>query len=106
MPRFLILYNSSSSAREQMANATPEQAKAGMEAWMSWAQEAGQAIVDLGTPLQPVAHLGAGGGAAASGYSILEGERTQIEALLAEHPHLQMPDASIDLLEALPIPGA
>ena len=34
MTRFMVLYLSSTSAREQMANATPEQAEAGMAAWM------------------------------------------------------------------------
>jgi len=31
-----------------MANVTPEQAQAGMEAWRAWAAKAGPAIVDLG----------------------------------------------------------
>jgi hypothetical protein len=32
MKRFLVLYQSATSAEEQMARATPEQAKAGMDA--------------------------------------------------------------------------
>jgi hypothetical protein len=38
MSKFLVLYRSSVSAREQMANATPEQAQAGMQAWQAWAR--------------------------------------------------------------------
>jgi hypothetical protein len=34
-----------------MAKATPEQAKAGIDAWMSWAKKAQGSIVDLGAPL-------------------------------------------------------
>ena len=45
MARFMVLYLSSTSAREQMANATPEQAQAGMDAWVQWAGKAGDAIV-------------------------------------------------------------
>ena len=51
MNKYLVLYNSPASAAEQMANATPEQAKAGMDAWMAWAQKSGEAVVDLGMPL-------------------------------------------------------
>ena len=110
MPRFLVVYNSPVSAREQMAGATPEQAKAGMEAWMAWAQKAGSAVVDLGTPLQAAAHISADGVAdgdsQAAGYSILQGDsRDEIDALLEDHPHLHTPGSSIDVFEALPIPG-
>jgi hypothetical protein len=39
MSKFLVLYNSPAPAVEMMANATPEQAPAGMEAWMAWAKK-------------------------------------------------------------------
>ena len=51
MTKFMVLYRSSTSARDQMASASPEQMKAGMEAWMHWAGKAGDAVVDLGAPL-------------------------------------------------------
>jgi hypothetical protein len=106
MGRFLILYNSPVSARDQMAGADPDQARAGMEAWMAWAQKAGEALVDLGQPVQAIARVGADGGdPQVAGYSIMEGESGQIEALLADHPHGQIPGNSIDVLEALPVPG-
>jgi hypothetical protein len=38
MPKFLVLYRSNVSAAEQMSSGTPEQMKAGMDAWMAWAQ--------------------------------------------------------------------
>jgi hypothetical protein len=47
MTMYLVLYRSSTSARDSMANATPEQAQAGMDAWMAWAGRAGNSIVDL-----------------------------------------------------------
>ena len=52
MKKFLVLYQSTVPASEQMKNATPEQAKAGMDAWMSWAGRAGSGIVDMGSPSQ------------------------------------------------------
>lgn len=52
MPKYLLLYRSPTSAPEQMASATPEQAQAGMDAWQAWMTKAGDAIVDFGAPVQ------------------------------------------------------
>jgi hypothetical protein len=111
LKRFMVLYNSPVSASEMMANASPEQAKAGMDAWMAWAQQAGDALVDFGTPVRAAARIStsgvADGDSQATGYSLLQGDSSDdIEALLKNHPHLNMPGASIDVLEALPTPGS
>ena len=111
MTKFIVLYRSALSARDQMASATPEQAKAGMEAWMAWAGKAGDAIVDLGAPLEGAAQIGAGstagGQAQITGYSILQAESVDaLASILDAHPHLQMPGSSIEVLEFLPTPGA
>ena len=108
MAKFMILYKSSTAAREQLANATPEQMQAGMEAWMTWASKAGTAVVDLGAPLAHGAYVGPGatGGADIAGYSILQADSVQaVEAILDGHPHLEMPDSSIEVLEMLSMPG-
>jgi hypothetical protein len=96
--KFLVLYRSPVPAREQMANATPEQAQAGMEAWQAWAQKAGSSIADLGAPLA--------GDGDITGFSILEADsRPALDELLADHPHRHMPEAQIDVFEFLPLPG-
>jgi hypothetical protein len=110
MTKFLVLYRSSVSAIEQMSKAPPEQAKAGMDAWMAWAQAAGTAIVDLGQPLQPVARVGSGATSASDshigGFSILQAEsRPAVEALLENHPHLMAAGGWIDVHEFLAMPG-
>jgi hypothetical protein len=100
MSKFLVLYRSPISAREQMANATPEQAQAGMQAWQAWAEGAGAPIVDLGAPLD--------GDTDVTGFSVLQADsRGSLDELLADqdHPHRQTPGASIDVLEFMPIPG-
>ena len=98
MTKYLVLYRSSTSARDQMAGATAEQAQAGMEAWQAWAGKAGSAIVDLGAPLA--------GDGDITGFSILQADsRSALDELLAEHPHRQAPGAAIDVLEFLPMPG-
>ena len=109
MTKFLVLYRSSVSAAEQMAGGTPEEAQAGMEAWMAWAQRAGGALVDLGSPVASVLAAGDGGSdpRPVGGFSILQAESLDaLTPLLKDHPHLDAPDASIDVLEFLPIPGS
>jgi len=110
MNRYVVLYRASTSAAEQMAGATPEQMQAGMDAWMSWSQRAGGAIVDLGTPLGNGRHIADGGAAPSdsdvSGFSILQAESADAALdLLRDHPHLRMPGSSIEVLEAMPMPG-
>jgi hypothetical protein len=110
MAKFLVLYNSQMSAADVMASATPEETKAGMDAWMAWAQKAGDAVVDLGLPLGPSMHLESGStsesSSDASGYSILQADSLAAAAsLLEEHPHLTVPGNTIDVLETLPMPG-
>jgi hypothetical protein len=110
MTKFMVLYKSTTSAKEQMANATPEEAKAGMDAWMAWSAEAGNAIVDLGAPLQARSEVHSGSAvdnfSKASGYSILQADSVgDLTALLRKHPHLQMPGSSIEILEMLSMPG-
>jgi hypothetical protein len=108
MTKFMVLYRSSTSARDQMANATPEQMKAGMEAWMQWAGKAGDAVVDLGAPLAPATHVGPGSSSAGeiSGYSIMQaGSAEALGGVLEGHPHLSMPGNSVEVLEMLSMPG-
>jgi hypothetical protein len=109
MAKFMILYRAPMPAREQMAGATSEQMKAGMDAWMTWAGKAGDAVVDLGTPLGYSTHAGsaAAAGEDVCGYSILQANSAQdITNILDGHPHLEMPGSSIDVLELLSMPGS
>jgi len=110
MAKFLVLYNSKMSAAEVMANATPEEAKAGMDAWLAWAAKAGDAVVDLGVPLGSGNHLEDGSASEtsneASGWSILQADSLDaVTGLLEDHPHLHVPGNTIDVLEFLPMPG-
>ncbi len=107
MKKFLVLYESSVPAMEQMT-APPEQMKAGFDLWAKWMQKASQAIVDGGAPLATPFVLKDGGpGTAGSvtGYSILQaGSRQEVERLLEGHPHFHAPGAAIEVLEFIPMP--
>ena len=69
MPRFLVLYRSSIPAGEAMANASPEQAKAGLEAWMAWAaRHDGSIVVRADDGVHLSAPVGGDGGYSAGGW--------------------------------------
>ncbi|HMF97530.1 MAG TPA: hypothetical protein VKE96_24690 [Vicinamibacterales bacterium] len=109
MKKFLVLYKSSVPAAQQMASATPEQMKAGMDLWNAWAQQAQKAIVDLGMPLgNPQEIAGASvrhSDSKVAGFSILQAESERaVTDLLMKHPHHRAPGASIEVLEMMPMP--
>jgi hypothetical protein len=111
MKKFLVLYQSTVPASEQMKSGTPEQAKAGMDAWMSWAGQVGSGIVDMGSPVAAAARLDGPGQVAAGnsqvgGYAILQADsKDALMNLLKNHPHFMAPGASIEVFEFLPMPG-
>lgn len=111
MAKFLIIYNSTQSATETMANASPEQIKAIMDEWIRWQQDAGKTFkMEWGMPLQAVGRVTPSGVTAsdiqAGGYAMAEGDSKEaLMELLRSHPQLQRPGATIDVLEMLPMPG-
>src|ERR1700730_18532596 len=104
MAKYLVVYRAPTSAREMMANATPEQTQAGMDAWMAWAHRCGDALVDLGSPLGDAIHVGAASAAGdIAGFSIIQADSAEaMRGMLDGHPHLMTPGAaSIDAYEFL-----
>jgi hypothetical protein len=111
MKKFLILYQSNIPAEQQMAKASPEQMKAGMDRWMQWTQKAGPAVIDAGMPVGHATKLTASGsrtpgGSTADGFSILQADSIDaVTKVLEGHPHFRAPGASIEVLEMMPPPG-
>jgi hypothetical protein len=110
MKKFLVLYKAPTSSFEQMMKATPEQQKAGMEAWMTWGKKAAGAIVDMGAPLGKGMRVTQGGASAnpndLGGYSILQAESKEALAeTLKGHPHFMTPEGFIEIVEIMPVPG-
>jgi hypothetical protein len=112
MAKFMVLYHAAASAREQMANLTAEQQKAGMDLWMTWSEQNKDAIVDLGAPLAGSRRVRSDSvsddsDSTVSGYSVIEAESPDAAAKILEgHPHFHTPgDSSIEVLEFLQIPG-
>jgi hypothetical protein len=112
MKKFLVLYKAPTSAFEQMRKSTPEQQKAGMEAWMAWSKKAASSIVDMGAPLGKSANVTKSGGASPTtndlgGFSIMQADSKEALAdTMKGHPHFMMADAAtIEIVELMPMPG-
>ncbi|HMI83350.1 MAG TPA: hypothetical protein VK550_04605 [Polyangiaceae bacterium] len=110
MKKFLVLYKAPTSSFEQMMKATPEQQKAGMEAWMVWGKKATAAIVDMGAPLGKSLRVTKTGASPNTndlgGYSILQAESKEALAeTMKGHPHFMTPEGFIEIVEVMPVPG-
>ena len=113
MKKFVALYLAPAAAIAQMrehVQKAPESAKAGMDAWMQWAKQHEESIVELGAPLGKTKQITAGGAADTkndiTGYSIVQADTHDAAARIFDgHPALRMPGGSIEVLECMPIPG-
>jgi hypothetical protein len=90
---------------------TPEQQKAGMDAWMAWGNKAASSIVDMGAPLGKAIRVTPAGVSPVTndlgGYSILQAASKEALAdIMKGHPHFMMGDSSIEITELMAMPGA
>ena len=114
MKKFMVLYMAHGAEFEaMMKNATPEQRKQGMDAWMKWMSANQASMVDGGAPLGKTKRVDAKGAFdarndALGGYSIVQAESADAATKMfnADHPHLRMPGAWIEIVEIMPMPGA
>ncbi len=108
MKKFLVLYRSPISTTERITKSTPEQAKAGMAAWMGWAQRSAAALVEMGAPLgDGVVLKGSTGTGYIGGFSIVQAESLDAAKKIFDgHPHFETSGNSLELLELLSMPGS
>ncbi len=110
MKKFLVLYKAPTASFEQMMKATPEQQKAGMDAWMAWATKAGPSIVDMGAPLGKSLQVTPTGASPIKndlgGYSIMQADSKEALAeTMKGHPHFMTPSGTVEITELMPLPG-
>ena len=112
MKKFLVLYMAKGAEFEKMMkDATPEQQKKGMEAWMKWMGDHKASIVEGGAPLGKTKKVDSKGASDTKndigGYSIVQAETASAATKLfgKDHPHLQMPGAWVEVIEVMHIPG-
>jgi hypothetical protein len=108
MKKFLVLYKASAAAFAEVMKATPEQQKAGMDAWTDWSKKAEKSIVDMGAPLGKTLLVTPKSASPSrndlGGYSVLQGESAEdVAKLMQGHPHFDMRDSSIEIVELLPM---
>jgi len=110
MKKCLALYTAPVASFDQMMKATPEQQKAGMDAWKVWGQKAGSSIVDMGAPLGKALSVTPTGASPIrndlGGFSILQGESKEALAeTMKGHPHFMTPGGTIEITEMMVMPG-
>jgi hypothetical protein len=111
MKKFVVLYHAPAGFAAKMTEASPEEMKEHMAAWMSWNERSGSALLDMGAPLGNAQTVAAGGGGSPSestvnGYSLLQAEDMNAAlALLEGHPHLANGECSIEVHECMPLPS-
>ena len=106
----MVLFKSTLSASELMANATPEQMQTSMEEWTTWKDNLDESIgFEWGLPLQTTAEVTTSevleGNSPVSGYAIMQGDKQAVTEVLKSHPHLKREGATIDVLEMISMPG-
>lgn len=107
MAKYLVVYHADVSAEEQMQQ-SEDQGQAEMQEWMAWAGKAGDALLDMGSPLGTARSVSSAGASTSSstavGYSIVEAaDADAAAALMGGHPHLKI--GTIEVLETIPVPG-
>jgi hypothetical protein len=110
MGRYIVLYKAPLGVAERFAQATPEEAMAGMQLWVDWAQQIGPGLVDPGKPLGNSVRVTTRDAVSTEsdiiGMSILQA-KSMDEALemVKDHHHLRWAeDCEIVVLEEMPIP--
>lgn len=110
MGRYIVVYHAPLSARERLAQATPEQAMAGVQQWVAWAQKLGASLLDPGRPFGQTVELTPAGSAPAHsdmvGMSVIEApDMAAALALVGDHHHLYWAEGcSITVHEEIGIP--
>lgn len=111
MTKYIVIYHAPADAWETTSS-TQEEREESVKAWMQWASDCGDRLLDLGAPLMYGIQINPDGTTKTSdknvmGYSILQTQNLDdAKALLVNHPHLKW-DAkcTIEVHEVMPVPG-
>ena len=115
MNRYFVLFSIPGRVIDEWRkNTPPEQAKAASEqmmaAWQKWMEDNGKSIVDRGVPLGKTKRVTANGVADIRNdlnwYLIVDAESHDAAAkMFTTHPHLQIPEASVEVMAVPAAPG-
>lgn len=110
MTRYIVMYHAPLSARERLAQATREEAMAGVQQWIDWSARLGDRLVDAGRPFGAGVKVTREGVEPADnpvvGISVLEaGSMDEAVAMVRDHHHLRWAEGcEIVVREEIAIP--
>jgi len=110
MNRYVVLYKAPVSVARRFAEATPEEAMAGLKLWIDWSQKLGPALLDPGKPLANATRVTRDSIAKTEssivGMSILQAPSLEAAlAMVRDHHHLNWAEGTeIEVLEEMAIP--
>lgn len=111
MSKYMIIYHAPAGAWDATSS-TQEEREESMKAWMKWAADCGDNLLDLGAPLMNGIKLNSDGtkndsNSNVMGYSILQADDMEnAQSFLVDHPHLLWDSTcTIELHEIMPVPG-
>jgi hypothetical protein len=114
MKKFLVMYLAPASIIDDWKKTEPEKRKAAEEKmqgeWSTWMSDHTKMFADRGAGVGKTKRVTAQGVADTRNdimlYAILEAESHEAAAKTFErHPHLQIPQSSIEVMEIHPLPG-
>jgi hypothetical protein len=114
MKKFLVTYLAPTSVIDDWKKKAPEQRKEEEEkmqgAWKNWMSSNAKMFVDRGAGVGKTKRVTSNGAADARNeimlYSIIEADSQESAAKTFEgHPHLQIPQSSIEVMEINPLPS-
>jgi hypothetical protein len=114
MKKFLVTYLAPVAVIEEWKKTDPETRKAAEEAmrtaWGTWISDHSKAFVDVGAGVGKTKRVTAKGSSDARNdvmlYCIVEADsHTAAAKMFESHPHLGIPQSSIEIMETNPLPG-
>jgi hypothetical protein len=114
MKRFLVTYLAPTSVIDDWKKTDPEKRKTAEEKmqndWKRWMREHDNIFVDYGAGVGKTRRVTALGSADGKNdimlYAIVQAETHEAASkMFADHPHLGIPSASIEIMEIHPLPG-
>ena len=112
MKKFLVLYKAPvEEFQKMMANSTPEMQKKGTEEWIRWMTENKNSLADGGAPLGKTKVATVSGVTDVrndiGGYSVIQAETHDDAAAIykKDFPHFNIPGASAEIMEIMPMGG-
>ena len=114
MKKFLVTYLAPASVIDEWKKTEPERRRQSEEKmqgeWKKWMSDHAKMLVDKGAGVGKTKRITAQGASDTKNdimlYAIVEAESHQAAAKTFEaHPHLQIPQLSIEVMEINPLPG-